>query len=134
MKRTIFIFALTWVVGMALGVIGDEVLSAQHFKSTALLRTELQVAPGKEVIVSLVEVTRDGTIAKHYHPGEEFLYIVEGSLILSLEGKPDVTLKQGETYHIPYKKVHSAKTGMQAAKAVVFRVHEKGQPERIAVQ
>lgn len=53
---------------------------------------------------------------------------------MAVEGKPEVTLKQGNIYHMPYKKVHLAKAATEGAKIVVFRVHEKGQPERISAQ
>lgn len=34
--------------------------------------------------------------AKHWHPGEEIIYVLEGSLQYQIEDKPPVTLKAGD--------------------------------------
>lgn len=42
----------------------------------------------KEVIVQLTEIAPSGASGKHYHPGHEINYILEGAAILEMEGKP----------------------------------------------
>ena len=116
----------------ALGIAGS-VFAAEAVKIENLLRGELQVAEGVEVIVSVVEIGPGTTLPKHYHPGEEFVYVLEGSATVWQQDQPDVTLNAGEIYRIPFAQVHTAVTGDSSAKAIVFRVHEKGRPERIAV-
>ena len=44
-----------------------------------LLTSDLEFVDNTEVVVSYVEVPKNFTIPKHYHPGEEFIYILEGS-------------------------------------------------------
>ena len=58
----------------ALGIAGS-VFAAEAVKIENLLRAELQVAEGVEVIVSVVEIGPGMTLPKHYHPGEEFVYV-----------------------------------------------------------
>ena len=50
------------------------------------------------------------------------VYILEGSMTFELEGKPDVTLKAGETGYIPAQQVHLGKTGSEAAKFLSFQI------------
>lgn len=129
MKR--FIIGASCACALA---IAGSTLAADAVKIENLLRSELQVTEGVEVIVSLVEIGPDLALPKHYHPGEEFVYLLEGSAIVWQQGKPDVTLNAGEIYRIPLKQVHTAVTGNSSAKAIVFRVHEKGAPDRIPVE
>jgi quercetin dioxygenase-like cupin family protein len=70
----------------------------------------------------------------HYHPGEEFVYVLEGSAVHVEQGKPDRILKAGDSYVIPPRAVHAPRGGPQGARAVVFRLHVEGQPERIPVK
>lgn len=99
-----------------------------------LLRAELEAVVGTEVIMSRVEAAPGATLPAHYHPGEEFLVVLEGSGIMKLEGEPDVTLSAGDTFKVPLKKVHGAEAGPEGFTAIVFRVHEMGQPERVMVK
>ena len=99
--------------------------------SNEVLRSALAGTPGAEVIVSDVVIPPNGQVARHYHPGEEFLYLIEGSAIHVEEGKADLPLQAGDSYAIPPRAIHSPKGGPEGARAIVFRVHVAGQPERI---
>lgn len=99
--------------------------------SNEMLRSPLSALPGAEVIVSDVVIPPNAQVARHYHPGEEFLYLIEGTAIHVEEGKPDLPLKAGDTYTIPPHAIHSPRGGPEGARAIVFRVHVAGQPERI---
>ena len=99
-----------------------------------LLKSSLESSPDLEVMVSLVEIGPELTLPKHYHPGEEFIYVLEGSATLWLKDQPDVLLEAGQVAKVPLEQVHTAITGDQPVKAVVFRVHKKGQPERIPAE
>ncbi|MFY9757707.1 MAG: cupin domain-containing protein, partial [Pseudolabrys sp.] len=39
---------------------------------------------------------------RHKHPGEEIIYVLEGTLEYEVDGKPPVTLKAGDVLFIPY--------------------------------
>ena len=45
----------------------------------------------------------------HTHPGEEIIYVLEGSLEYQLKGEPPVTLKAGDVLFIPAGAIHTAK-------------------------
>jgi quercetin dioxygenase-like cupin family protein len=99
--------------------------------SNEVLRSALAGTPGVEVIVSDVVIAPNAQVARHFHPGEEFLYLIEGSAIHIEEGRPDLQMKAGDSYAIPPRAIHSPRGGPQGARAIVFRVHVAGQPERI---
>jgi len=105
----------------------------ETLKVENLLRDSLALAPDVEVILSYIEVPLGAELPLHYHPGEEFLYMLEGSGYLFL-GDESITLKEGDHFKIPYKAPHSFATKNDQGRAVVFRVHEKGQPDRFLIE
>ncbi len=102
--------------------------------SNQMLRAPITIADGLEVIISDVVIPPNQTVPRHYHPGEEFIYVIEGSAIHIEENKPDQILKAGDTYVIPPEAEHSPKGGSEGARAIVFRVHVEGKEERILVE
>lgn len=107
----------------------------QGQQRTVLSKTDLAVAPGMEAVVLTVDGAPGLVGKKHYHPGDEFIYVAEGSLTLDVAGKGKVTLKKGETLHIPGRVVHQATNPSPASpfKAVTFGVFEKGQADTTIV-
>ncbi len=112
---------------------GEAKTAKVELKLENLLKQELAGVDGTEVIVSRVTMPPHTTLPKHWHPGEEFGYVLEGTVTLWQDGKPDVTMKAGDVLAVPLKQVHTAITGDEAATILVFRVHEQGQPERVPV-
>ena len=107
---------------------------ANEMKLENLLSEELEGAPGTEVIVSRVYVPANTSLPKHWHPGEEFVYILKGSVTLWQKGKEDILVKEGEAVKVPLKQIHTAITGNEGVQFLVFRVHETGQPERVKAE
>lgn len=103
-------------------------------KMQNLMKETLALAENLEVIMSVVELPQNTTLPKHLHPGEEFAYIVEGSGTVLIDGQENRVLKAGDSGMIPFKHHHTFQTTDEAVKMVVFRVHEKGQPERELVE
>lgn len=102
--------------------------------SNQILRAPIQMAEGVEVIISDVVIPPNGQVPRHFHPGEEFLYVIEGSAVHIEEGQPDRLLRAGDAYVIPPRAAHSPQGGPQGARAIVFRVHEQGEPERTLLE
>ncbi len=86
-------------------------------------------AQGREVIQARVEIDPGVTSPRHRHPGEEIVYVIEGTLEYQVEGKPPVTLKAGEVLFIPAGTIHAAKNvGSGNAAELATYVVEKGKP------
>ena len=102
--------------------------------SEELLKTQLDVWEEGEVIVTYLEAPAGFEIKRHYHPGEEFAYVIEGSGTTWFEDKPEVVVSKGDIVKIPYKAVHTFIPGPDGVKVLVFRVHKQGEPIRIIVE
>ena len=87
-----------------------------------------------EVIISDVIVPPNGALPLHYHPGEEFLYVLEGSTVHDVDGQPIEIIEAGDGRVIPYKRRHEPRATEEGARVLVFRVHEEGEPERFLVE
>lgn len=99
-----------------------------RIRRTNLQRHALSV-PGREAIQVRVDLAPGTAFGRHRHPGEELVYVLEGSLQYALDGKPPVTLKAGEVLFIPAGTVHSAKNvgSVNAAELATYIV-KKGKP------
>ena len=95
-----------------------------------LLREPILGVEGKEIIVSRVSFPPHTELPWHWHPGEEFFYVIEGSVTLKRRGQNDTPTAQGDAQKIAPEVVHTGQTGEQGAELVIFRVHATGEPER----
>ena len=122
------------IVLMSSGLTGSGALaeSKPEPKMANLFQKALadEFAAGREVIVSLVEVPPNTTMERHWHPGEEFHYCLEGETELVIDGQPTILETPGKVAQVPYKKMHTVVTKRKGVKLLVFRVHTKGEPVR----
>ena len=120
------------VIATALIVAGvltlHETQAQQGVKRTDLQQHDLSI-PGREVVQVRVDIAPGVLAPDHSHPGEEIVYVIEGTLEYRLESKPPVTLKAGEVLFIPAGTVHSARNvgSVNAAELATYIV-EKGKP------
>ncbi|MEL7033966.1 MAG: cupin domain-containing protein [Pseudomonadota bacterium] len=101
--------------------------------SNQMLRAPITISDDLEVIISDVVIPPGATVPRHFHPGEEFVYVIEGSAVHVEEGKPDQVLSAGDAYVIPPEAEHAPRGGPDGARAIVLRVHKDGLPERINI-
>jgi quercetin dioxygenase-like cupin family protein len=86
-------------------------------------------AQGREVIQARVEIDPGVTSPRHTHPGEEIIYVLEGTLEYQVEGKLPLTLKAGDVLFIPAGTIHAAKNvGSGNGAELATYVVEKGKP------
>jgi quercetin dioxygenase-like cupin family protein len=96
-----------------------------------LMTKELVGAAGKEVLMSTVTYPPGGASPPHRHDAQVFVYVLEGELIMQVQGGPKVTLKPGDTFYESPSDVHtvSANASQTApAKFLVFILKDKGSP------
>ena len=58
-------------------------------KINNMMTSVLELVKGIEVVVSHVKIPPNTTLPKHWHPGEEFIYILEGSVSLWQKDRQD---------------------------------------------
>ena len=112
--------------------IGSQSVAAE-LKLENLMKSQLEGVNGTEVIVSRVTIPPNTSLPRHWHPGEEFAYILDGSVTLWQKGKDNIVGMKGDVIKVPLKQIHTAVTKEEAVTILVFRVHEQGKPERIKV-
>jgi quercetin dioxygenase-like cupin family protein len=106
---------------------------AQTQQQSGIMRTDLQQQdlsdPKRELVQSRVDIPPGAVSPSHTHPGEEIVYVIEGSLDYQLEGMPWVRVEAGDVLFIPAGVVHTVRnesTGNGAELATY--VVEKGEP------
>ena len=98
------------------------------FKRTELQRADL-AAPGREVVQAIAEIPPGAAAGRHTHPGEEVGYVLEGSVVVEVDGKPASTLNAGQYFIIPAGTVHNATNKSKGgAKVLATYIVEKGKP------
>ena len=134
MKRTrsMGLSRSVWFVGIALTC---SALTLAQQRSVAT-RGDLSGIPNREGVVLNVQLSAGVTSPKHFHPGDEFIHVLEGTVVVAIEGRPEVTLTTGQTIHIPAGAVHTGRNPSStiAAKVMTFGVFEKGKPDMTVVQ
>ena len=98
-----------------------------------LLRESVAGIESKEIIMSRVSFPPHTELPWHWHSGEEFFYVIEGSITLKRPGEPDSLAGAGDAQKIAARAVHTGSTGEQGAELVIFRLHSMGEPERYLV-
>jgi quercetin dioxygenase-like cupin family protein/quinol monooxygenase YgiN len=105
---------------------------AVHAQQPGTKRTDLQrhdlSAPGREVVQVRVDFDPGYVAPKHTHPGEEIIYVLEGTLEYQIDGKA-VTVKPGDVLFVPAGTIHSVKNiGNTNGAELATYVVEKGKP------
>lgn len=123
MKRTA---ALAIAVALAGGT-----LMARDAHVRPLVSKDLDGVPGRELSMITVEYPPGGSTPAHTHHAQALLDVLEGSIVMQVEGAAPVTLVAGQTWYEGPKDVHvvSRNASRSApAKYLVFMVKDKGAP------
>jgi quercetin dioxygenase-like cupin family protein len=107
-------------------------------QAPGLWRTDLQhhdlSVPGREVIQNRVEIGPEAPLVRHWHPGEEIIYVLEGSLEYQIDGEEPKTYEAGEALTVPAEKIHAVRNvGDGHAAELATYVVEKGKPFLVVV-
>ena len=120
--------ALAWANPVA----AQQSLPAAVNQTLGIKRIPLQRfdVPGTayETVIGIAEIAPNTSIGRHTHPGPESGYVMEGGFELLIDGEAPRLLKAGESYKVPPRTIHDAKTGPDGAKVIATYVVEKGQP------
>jgi len=121
------------LMGIAMLIGGAGVAPATGRAQPGSRRTDLQrhdlSAPGREVVQVRVDFDPGYVSPRHTHPGEEIIYVLEGTLEYEIGSKPPVRVQAGDVLFVPAGTIHSAKNigsgnGAELATYVVV----KGKP------
>jgi quercetin dioxygenase-like cupin family protein len=103
----------TTLILAAAAMIAGAALDPAQAQQAGTKRTDLQrhdlSAPGREVIQVRVDFDPGYVAPRHTHPGEEIIYVLEGTLEYEIGSEPPVTVKPGDVLFVPAGTVHTAK-------------------------
>jgi quercetin dioxygenase-like cupin family protein len=125
------------MLGCAFALLAGGPLAAQQLPAAAtqtanIKRIPLQKfdVPGtdRETVIGIAEIAPNASIGRHTHPGMESGYVLDGDMVLLIDGQPPRPLKAGDSYQIPNRAVHDGKTGDKGARVIATYVVEKGKP------
>jgi quercetin dioxygenase-like cupin family protein len=120
---------LSLVTGVA---IGAQSLGAQQqpIKRTDLLTTELTEMKDSEMHLWVADLAPGAQTGRHTHPTPRFVYVLEGAVVLELDGKPPQTFKAGQAFVEMPNQLHNFRNASitEPAKALGFQYAAKGQP------
>jgi len=127
-----FVLIVVFIAGLEVGTALDASSPPPQSSVKTLMQVPLdeEFTPNREVLVDFVQIPPNTTLERHWHPGEEFHYYIEGDVEIKIDGEPSIIGTPGSVGHIPFKKWHTAVAGKKGATVVVFRVHTKGEPVR----
>jgi len=146
MKRSTLAMIAVFAAGTGISAMLTPFVNAQQgvpkqvrplpLKHTVIHRMDLVGLDGKQGALVEVEYAPGAGDKKHYHSGYLFTYVVEGSVIWEVEGQPPVTLKAGDAFYDPPKRVHNHRnaSATQPAKFVAFFIETKGERRSVPVK
>ncbi len=129
----------TWAICATLAVLAwtNPVAAQQKLPGAATQTQDIKRIPlqrfdvpgtAYETVIGIAEIAPNVSIGRHIHPGPESGYVIEGGFELLIDGEAPRLLKAGESYKVPPRTIHDAKTGADGAKVIATYVVEKGQP------
>jgi quercetin dioxygenase-like cupin family protein len=102
-----------------------------HAQITPLVSKALSDYPGKEVVVIEVEYPPGAEDPVHRHNAHAFVYVLEGSIVMAIEGGQTVTLTAGETFYEGPDDIHTVGHNAsltEPARFLAFLLKNKDEP------
>lgn len=112
-------------------------VQAPEANATPVLSKLLPDFPGKEVVMLTVTYPPASSGAVHKHNAHGFIYVLEGSVVMGVNGGAPVTLTPGQTFYEGPNDIHTigrnaSKT--RRAKFLVFLIKDKDGPIVVPVK
>jgi|SRR5215469_7872935 len=112
-------------------------LIAQEAKVTSLMSKAVPDSPGKELLMIEVEYPPGAIDPVHRHNAQAFLYVLEGTVIMGVNGEQPLTLTAGQTFYEGPNDIHTVgrnASKTMPAKFLVFLLKDKDAPVLIPVK
>ena len=112
-------------------------LIAQDAQVTPLMEKVLPDYPGKDVDVFTVVYPPGSSDPIHRHNAHGFIYVLEGSIVMAVNGEQPVTLTAGQTFYEGPNDVHTIGRNASKttpAKFLVVLLKDKDAPVLVPVK
>src|SRR4051812_31799080 len=111
-------------------------LIAQEAQVTPLMSKDLADFPGKEGVMITVVYPPGASDPIHRHNAHAFVYVLEGSVVMQLNGGKEITLTPGQTFYEGPNDIHTVgrnASTTKPAKFIVVLLKNKGAPVLLPV-
>ncbi|ANY17524.1 cupin [Bordetella pseudohinzii] len=101
---------------------------------TELMTRALPQAAGKEAMMILVDYPPGAADPIHRHDASAFVYVLEGSIVMQVQGGQEVTLTPGQTFYEGPEDVHTVgrnASKTQPARFLAVLIKKQGAPALI---
>ena len=108
---------------------------ATGIKRTDLHQTPLLHTEDRVFQLYVVDFAPGGATPRHLHPGDEIAHVVEGAVVLEMQGEEPRTFNAGQSFHPRPNTPHVVRTASATApaKLVVSSNPEAGKPSTMPV-
>ena len=108
---------------------------ATGIKRTDLHQTPLLHTEDRVFQLYVVDFAPGGATPRHLHPGDEIAHVVEGAVVLEMQGEELRTFTMGQSFHPRPNTPHVARNASATApaKLVVSSITEAGKPSTVPV-
>ena len=120
---------VTVLLLLAAGIAGAQ--EAPPARMTPLMTKALADHPGKEVLMITVDYPPGAVDPVHRHNAHGFIYVLEGSIVMGVNGGKEGTLTPGQTFYESPNDVHTVGRNAsltQPAKFLVFLLKTSDEP------
>ncbi|KAG8150332.1 cupin domain-containing protein [Burkholderia catarinensis] len=128
MQRITFVLA---ALVSSLLAVAQPAAAAPQATVTQLTTEPLPEYPGKEAEMIVVDYPPGSVDPVHRHDAHAFVYVLEGSIVMGLNGGKEVTLHAGDTFHEGPNDIHTVgrnASDTKPAKFLVLLIKNKGAP------
>jgi quercetin dioxygenase-like cupin family protein len=111
-------------------------LVAQEAQVTPLISKDLADFPGKEGLMISVVYPPGSSDPIHRHNAHAFLYVLEGSVVMQVNGGKEITLTPGQSFYEGPNDIHTVgrnASSTKPAKFIVVLVKDKEAPVLVPV-
>ncbi|MXO70639.1 cupin domain-containing protein [Alteraurantiacibacter buctensis] len=95
-----------------------------------VLEDRIAAAPGHSLIVGDLNMGPGAPIPRHFHHGEEYIYLIGGSATVSRAGQPDLQLGPGQSVTIAPGVVHWGTAGPEGMRGISVWIKDDDHPLR----
>ena len=106
-------------------IVGSAAAQQPAIKRTVL--RSIDYPAGYTTVTAFIEIAPGACAGRHTHPGIDSGYVIQGDFVLKVEGKPEQTLKAGDSYETSPQTPHDA-CSVSGNKLIDTFVIEKGKP------
>ena len=124
-KPLLIIAVLCALCFTVLAIMGSAIAQQAGIKRTVLRSVDFP--PGYTTVTAIVELAPGSCSGRHTHPGIDTGFVMQGDLVLKMDGKPEQMFKAGDSFETQPLVPHDA-CSVSGNKLIDTWVIERGKP------